>query len=206
MALHTTKYGVKMPDLKQDLIRFFLTNKSFKHDPINKFRLSSGVESEFYVDCKSLMADPMARAKVAAYAYEKIKGLSFDFIGGLEIGAIAIATILSDFGLKADAQMWPTFVVRKQAKGHGLGKKIEGIVRPNGKALIVDDVLTSGGSILQAVEAVREAGLTVEHALVIVDRQEQSGQKNLQNKGVNVVSLLTIKDFQAVEKLAPAFR
>ena len=199
-------WGAGMPDLKNELIKYFLDTKSFKHDPVNKFRLSSGVESEFYVDCKTLMADPMARAKVAQYAYEKIKGLHFDSIGGLEIGAIAIATIISDYGLKIDAQTWPTFVVRKQVKGHGLGKKIEGIVKPNGKSLIVDDVLTSGGSILQAVQAVREAGLEVDCALTIVDRQEQDGQKNLESKGVKLISLLTIKDFQSIEKLAPAFR
>lgn len=195
-----------MPDLKKELIKYFLETGSFKHDPIRKFRLSSGVESDFYVDCKTLIADPKARAKVAAYAFEKIKQLNFNSIGGLEIGAIAIATIISDFAWRTALEDWPTFVVRKQVKGHGLGKKIEGIARKDNTALIVDDVLTSGGSIIQAVEAARDAGLIVEHALVIVDRQEQDGQKNLESKGVKLISLLTTKDFQANEKFAPAFR
>jgi orotate phosphoribosyltransferase len=198
--------GVKMPDLKGELIKYFLNTGSFKHDPIKKFRLSSGVESEFYVDCKTLMADPKARAIVAQYAFEKIKHLTFNSIGGLEIGAINISTIISDYGWRTILEDWPTFVVRKQAKGHGLGKKIEGIASENHKALIVDDVLTSGGSIIQAVEAARDAHLIVEYALVIVDRQEQDGRKNLEAKGVKLISLLTIKDFQGVEKFAPAFR
>jgi orotate phosphoribosyltransferase len=192
-----------MSDLKAELVEYFKKNNSFKHDPVNKFRLSSGMESEFYVDCKTLMADPIALDKVAQYAFEKIKNIQFDCIGGLEIGAIAIATVISGFGMRTAAQTWPTFVVRKQVKGHGLGKKIEGIT--NKHALIVDDVLTSGGSILQAVDAARHEGLKVTHALVIVDRQEQEGRKNLESKGVELISLLTIKDFQTIKKLAPVF-
>jgi orotate phosphoribosyltransferase len=193
-----------MQDLKADLIKYFLKTKSFKHDPVSKFRLSSGVESEFYVDCKTLMGSPIARNLVAQLAFWKIKDLPFDCIGGLEIGAIAIATGISDHGLRIEGKDWPTFVVRKQEKGHGLGKKIEGIAEQGARALIVDDVLTSGGSILRAVEAARQAGLVVDRALVIVDRQEQDGQRNLEKSGVQLISLLTIKDFQSVETLAPA--
>lgn len=193
-----------MQDLKADLIKHFLKTESFKHDPVNKFRLSSGIESEFYVDCKTLTGDPIARNLLARYAFDKINNLDFDCIGGLEIGAIAIGTTISDYALAEAAKTWPTFVVRKQAKGHGLGKKIEGITR--NRALIVDDVLTSGGSVLQAVDAARQSGLTVTHALVIVDRQEQDGKKNLESNGVELISLLTIKDFQAVANLAPVFR
>jgi orotate phosphoribosyltransferase len=168
-------WGAKMPDLKSELIKYFLDNKSFHHDPVKKFKLSSGQESEFYLDLRTVVADPIALAIVGEYAFEKIKNIKFDCIGGMEIGAIAIATILSQYGIRNNHN-WPNFVVRKQAKGHGLGKKIEGIVRPGTRALIVDDVLTSGGSILQAVEAARNEGLRVEHALVIVDRQEQDCQ------------------------------
>lgn len=192
-----------MNELKTQLIQYFLNTKSFKHDPVNKFRLSSGVQSDFYVDCKTVVADPIALAKIGEYSFEKLKNLKFGCIGGLEIGAIAIAAIISHYGLR-NAQNWPNFVVRKQVKGHGLGKKIEGIVREGNSALIVDDVLTSGGSILQAVEAARQAGLIVDHALVIVDRQEQDGERNLAKAGVKLISLLTIKDFQSIDRLTPA--
>lgn len=193
-----------MSDLRVELIEYFKKTNSFQHNPPKKFQLSSGIESEFYVDCKTLMGDPIARVKVAKYAFEKLAGLQFDCIGGLEIGAIAIGTVISDFGLREAARDWPTFVVRKQVKGHGLGKKIEGITKS--RALIVDDVLTSGGSILQAVDAARHEGLLVTHALVIVDRQEQEGRKNLESHGVEVISLLTIKDFQNIRNVVPAFR
>ncbi|MCP9470013.1 MAG: orotate phosphoribosyltransferase [Nitrospira sp.] len=193
-----------MNDAKAYLIKHFVDTKSFIHDPVNKFRLSSGILSDFYVDCKTVVADPFALAKIGEYSFEKVKNLEFDCIGGLEIGAIAIAAIISHYGLR-NAQNWPNFVVRKQVKGHGLGKKIEGIVKEGSRALIVDDVLTSGGSILQAVEAARQAGLIVNYALVIVDREEQGGKQNLAQEGVELISLLTIKDFQSIERLAPAF-
>ena len=120
---------------------------------------------------------------------------TIDCLGGLEIGAISIATTISDYGYgTTPLREWRTFVVRKQAKDHGLGKLIEGAVRPGDRALIVDDVLTSGGSLLKAVAAARGAGLTVTHALVIVDRKEQDGRRKVEAEGVVLVSLLTIDD------------
>lgn len=192
-----------MSDLKAELISLFLKTKSFKHDPVNKFKLSSGIESEFYVDCKALMSHPQAFGLVAQLASDKIKGLNFDCIGGLEIGAISIATVISEYGYRTELRSWPTFVVRKEKKGHGLGNKIEGL--PGRRALIVDDVLTSGGSVLKAVDAAREAKLTVDYALVIVDREEQQGRDRIEKQGIKLLSLLTIKDFQLIGNLAPAF-
>ena len=89
--------------------------------------------------------------------------------------------------------------MRKQAKDHGLGKLIEGAYKAGERALIVDDVLTSGGSLLKAVAAARGAGLTVTHALVIVDRQEQDGRKKVEAEGLTVVSLLTINDLTSAQ-------
>jgi orotate phosphoribosyltransferase len=121
--------------------------------------------------------------------------LDIDCIGGLEIGAIASATSISDYAyLAAPQKEWRTFVVRKQPKDHGLGKLIEGAVRPGDRALIVDDVLTSGGSVLKAIAAAREAQLDVRSVLVIVDRMEQGGRARVEEQQVQVVSLLTIGD------------
>jgi orotate phosphoribosyltransferase len=144
------------------------------------------------------MAHPSARRLVGQLAHEALTGVKIDCLGGLEIGAIAIATTISDYAYAACAgREWRTFVVRKQAKDHGLGKMIEGAVRPGDRALIVDDVLTSGGSLLKAITAAREAGLTVTSALVIVDRKEQDGRAKVEQCGVKVTSLLTIEDLIA---------
>jgi orotate phosphoribosyltransferase len=183
---------------KADLANAFLTTQSFKWDREKGFKLASGATSPFYVDCRILMAHPAPRALVAQLAFEAMKDLPVDCIGGLELGAIAIATAISDRAHR-DRKDWRTFVVRKQAKDHGTGKLIEGAARVGDRAVVVDDVLTSGGSVIKAVQAARDAGLIVSHALVIVDRQEQDGRKKVEELGVTLLSLLTIKDLQAAQ-------
>ena len=180
---------------KQQLARAFHDTQSFKWDPGTGFTLASGLKSPFYVDCRSLMAHPGSRRLVASLAYEALRPVELDCLGGLEIGAISIATSISDFAFSTQPKRtWRTFVVRKQVKDHGLGKLIEGSFQPGDRAVIVDDVLTSGGSLLKAVAAARGAGLVVTHALVIVDRKEQDGRQKVEAEGLTLLSLLTIDD------------
>ena len=182
-----------MTTLKEDLARAFHETQSFKWDPGEGFTLASGLRSPFYVDCRSLMAHPGSRRLVANLACDALRQIELNCLGGLEIGAISIATSISDFAFATQpSRIWRTFVVRKQAKDHGLGKLIEGAFQPGDRAVIVDDVLTSGGSLLQAVAAARNAGLVVMHALVIVDREEQDGRRMVESEGLTLVSLLTI--------------
>lgn len=178
---------------KDDLAKAFLTTQSFKWDKDKGFKLASGVTSPFYVDCRVLMAHPRPRALVAQLAFEAMQDLHVDCVGGLELGAISIATAISDEAHR-NKRDWRTFVVRKQAKDHGTGKVMEGAAQAGDRAVVVDDVLTSGGSVIKAVQAARDAGLTVSHALVIVDRQEQEGRKKVEDLGVTLISLLTIED------------
>lgn len=180
---------------KADLVQAFFDTQSFRYDAERGFKLASGLTSPFYVDCRMLMADPRSRQLVAKAAWACLRGLPIDCLGGLEIGAISIATTISDYAYAADAAAnWRTFVVRKQAKDHGTGKLIEGGVREGDRAVVVDDVLTSGGSLLKAVAASRAAGLEVTHALVIVDRKEQEGRARIEAEGLTLMSLLTIDD------------
>ena len=184
-----------MLPLKIELAKAFHETQSFKWDPDTGFTLASGLKSPFYVDCRSLMAHPGSRRFVANLAYDALQSVELNCLGGLEIGAISIATSISDFAFAAQPpRTWRTFVVRKQAKDHGLGKLIEGAVRSGDRALIVDDVLTSGGSLLKAIAAARQAGLVVSQALVIVDRKEQDGRARVEQEGVSLISLLTIDD------------
>ncbi|MDK2744291.1 MAG: orotate phosphoribosyltransferase [Nitrospira sp. BO4] len=187
--------------LREQLANAFHETQSFKWDRENGFKLASGEMSPFYVDCRTLMAHPGARRLVGELAYEGLAGIEFDCLGGLELGAIALSATISDFAYAASRQrVWRTFVVRKQAKDHGLGRLIEGSIHPGDRALIVDDVLTSGGSVLKAIGVAREARLKVDHALVIVDRQEQDGKARLEREGVRVLSLLTIQDLMHAMK------
>jgi orotate phosphoribosyltransferase len=181
--------------IRNDLARAFHDTQSFKWDPIKGFTLASGQTSPFYVDCRSLMAYPGSRRLVGQLAHDALAGVTIDCLGGLEIGAISIATTISDYCYgTTPLRDWRTFVVRKHAKDHGLGKLIEGAVRSGDRALIVDDVLTSGGSLLKAIAAARQAGLVVSQALVIVDRKEQDGRARVEQEGVSLISLLTIDD------------
>lgn len=190
-----------MSTVREQLAKAFHHTQSFKWDREKGFKLASGEISPFYVDCRSLMAHPEARRLVAQLAYDALARIEFDCLGGLELGAIALSVTISDYACAAARQrLWRTFVVRKQAKDHGLGKLIEGSIRPGDRALIVDDVLTSGGSLLKAVAVARESGLRIDHALVIVDRQEQDGKARVEKEQVQLVSLLTIQDLMNAMK------
>ena len=181
--------------VREQLAQAFHDTGSFKWDRDKGFKLASGEMSPFYVDCRALMAHPEPRRLVAQLAYETLAGIELDCLGGLELGAIPIAVTISDFACAASPRrLWRTFVVRKQAKDHGLGKLIEGSIRHGDRALIVDDVLTSGGSLLKAVSVAREAGLQVDRALVIVDRKEQDGRGRVERDKLQLISLLTIQD------------
>lgn len=192
-----------MVTVKEKLAQAFHETHSFKWDKEKGFTLASGQISPFYVDCRALMAHPSARRFVGQLAHEALAAVPVDCLGGLEIGAISIATTISDYAYGASPKReWRTFVVRKQAKDHGLGKVIEGAIKSGDRALIVDDVLTSGGSLLKAIEAARQAGLTVTHALVIVDRKEQEGRAKVEKEGVKLMSLLTIEDLTKHQRRA----
>ena len=187
-------------DASQQLATLFWRYHAFQWDPRNGFVLASGETSPYYVDCRALLAHPDARWLVAQLACAAIRDLSFEAVGGLEMGAIPLATAISDYAFATQPRKtYRTFVVRKQAKDHGLGKQIEGAVKPNDRVLVVDDVLTSGGSILQALQAAKEANLHASHALVIVDRQEQNGKQKIEAQGVELMSLVILDDLKAVQ-------
>lgn len=182
---------------KNALIQTFHQLEAFKWNPQEDFRLASGKTSPYYVDCRIVLAHPHSRHLVAQLAYSLLKSLNFTLIGGLEIGAIPLATCISDFAYTANPQReWRTFVVRKQAKDHGLGKLIEGTIHPGETALVVDDVLTTGGSLVKAAESARAQGLIVTHGLVVVDRSEDEGKNTLAQQGIQLLPLLTLDDLK----------
>jgi orotate phosphoribosyltransferase len=121
-------------------------------------------------------------------------------VGGMEIGAIPIAQMISDYYLGQTGKELRTFAVRKKPKEHGLGLPIEGDIKKGDRALVVDDVLTTGKSTKDAIESARDAGLLVEHALVLVDRCEEDGKQNLETLGVKVFSLITLPELRQLRE------
>jgi orotate phosphoribosyltransferase len=182
---------------KDALIQAFHELEAFKWNDHEGFRLASGKISPYYVDCRIVLAHPYSRHLVAQLAFDLLNPLDFALIGGLEIGAIPLATSISDFAFTSRPKReWRTFVVRKQPKDHGLGKLIEGTFTRGERALVVDDVLTTGGSLIKATDAARQQGLEVSHAFVIVDRSEDQNHEPLTQHSLHVHTLLTLDDLK----------
>jgi orotate phosphoribosyltransferase len=158
------------------------------------FRLASGKLSRYYVDCKQALSDPEARDLVGQLILERLGGVSLDAVGGMEIGAYPIATSVSDAVFRATGAKVRAFVVRKESKDHGIQGLIAGNVKSGDKALIVDDVVTAGSSTIKAIERARQAGLVVERAIVLIDREEEDGRKNIEAQGIQFEALLTLSE------------
>ena len=175
-----------------------LTERSFARREV---KLVSGRHSNFYVDCKQTTLHPAGHVLVghmlldAIHAYEARTGKKIAAVGGLTLGADPIASAVAYTSALKDAPI-PAFIVRKEAKGHGTGAYLEGMSNvPDGaEVCVVEDVVTTGGSALKAVERVRAAGYTVNLVLALVDRLE-GGRENTESTDVELVTLYTRRDF-----------
>jgi orotate phosphoribosyltransferase len=159
-----------------------------------RFTLASGRESSHYVDARLTTMSPEGLAVIGPLALEAIRerGWKVDAVGGLTLGAdpIAYATALASV---AAPPLVRAFTVRKEAKQHGTGRLIEGPMREGDRVVVVEDVITTGGSALRAAEAIRHAGATVSGILALVDREE-GGRGVLEAEGFQVVSLATLSE------------
>lgn len=152
------------------------------------FTLTSGARSRYYVDVKAAMTDPATlRAIARAMADVARRTGPWGAVAGMELGAVPLATALS---LEADL---PLLVVRKAERKHGTGRRIEGRDPKGLRVFVVEDVTTSGGSTLEAVRVLREAGAEVAHACVVVDR-ESGGVAALAAEGVALHPLATVSE------------
>ena len=151
------------------------------------FTLASGKRSSIYVDLRLLVSQPSLMQTVArAYAL-LLESLDCDRIAGIPYAALPIGAAVSL------ASGIPLIYNRKESKSHGLGKDIEGIWQPGDRVVIIEDVITTGGSIIKSVELFRSAGLVVEDAVVLLDRQ-QGGVENLQKQGIRAHSVLALDE------------
>jgi len=155
-----------------------LVRHAYQYSPEKPFLLVSGQYSDEYLDCKLALSQPAAMAALGKVFLARIK-VPAVAIGGLTMGSdpIAMSTSQESFG-SAHALRW--FTVRKEAKGHGQKKLVEGSVKPGESVVVVDDVCTTGGSTVKAIEAARDFGLNVAQVIVLVDREQSDGIANIQ--------------------------
>ena len=134
-----------------------------------KVTLTSGAEADYYVDMRRVTLDGVASPLVGRVMNELVSDLEFDAVGGLTLGADPVATAMLH-ARAAEGGRLDVFVVRKEAKAHGMQRRIEGTEVAGRRVLVVEDTSTTGGSALTAVDAVREAGGEVVAVAVVVDR------------------------------------
>ena len=141
-----------------------------------KVTLASGKEADYYVDMRRVTLDGAASPVVGRVMKALVADLDFDAVGGLTLGADPVATAMLHATATAGGRL-DAFVVRKEAKAHGLQRRIEGTEVAGRRVLVVEDTSTTGGSALTAVDAVREAGGEVVAVAVIVDRDTGAAER-----------------------------
>jgi orotate phosphoribosyltransferase len=160
------------PDARSRLLELFKSRAvSF-----GKFKLVSGKESSYYINSKKVLFSSEAAWLLGDQLWHLTKDLNLQAIGGLEIGAIPMATAAA-VRYHQEGRAIEAFFVRKQAKEHGSQERVEGVVQAGWRVAVIDDVLTTGGSVLQAIQEVEKVGAQVVLVTCIVDRLEGAREK-----------------------------
>lgn len=184
-----------MMDKKERLIDF-IKERSFLRSDKPVYRLSSGSMSNFYFDLKRTTYSPEGQYLIGNLVFDKIKelGLKPKGIGGLTMGADPIATATA-YCSYLNGEPIEAFVIRKEPKAHGTMSQIEGNVSPGDDVIVIDDVVTTGGSTIKAIETAKKAGLNIIAVIILLDRCEMNGRQNIEKLGHPVYPILTIRDF-----------
>lgn len=178
-----------MSTARQELLRL-LASKSFR---LGEFKLASGRTSDYYIDCRTTTLDARGAQLTGEVFLEEIgaRGWNAQAIGGLTMGAdpIVVAVAVTSSTLNG-------FLVRKAEKQHGMGRRIEGFQEKGARVVIVDDVCTTGGSTIQAIEAAREFGFEIVGVMCLVEREEAGGRNDVEKAAAPApfVSVFTAED------------
>lgn len=181
----------------KERLKELILELAFQYAETPVFKLVSGGVSQFYFNCKKVTLDPEGQFLIGRLFFEAVRNTEARAIGGLTLGAdpIACAVAYTSWLQKSPIQ---AFVVRKKVKEHGTASLIEGKVAPGDRVVVVDDVITTGGSTLQAIAACREAGLEVVKAVVLVDREEMNGRENILREVPDVEAIVTRSEIMEI--------
>ena len=174
--------------MKAELIDM-LCRKSFKYSKEPIYKLVSGRMSQFYVNCKPVTLCARGMFLAGHLLFEEIKDDDLTGVGGLTFGADPLA-VATAFASELKAKPINAFSIRKSRKDHGMIRWIEGDIQPGERVAIIDDVATTGGSTIKAIERARSEGLEVVRVVILVDRQE-GGIENIRQHVSKVSSIVT---------------
>lgn len=190
--------GGSVDSMKNRLLEIIL-EKSFQYAEEPIFKLVSGGVSNFYFNCKPTMLDPEGKELIGRLIFAKIRDLEVSGIGGLELGSVPISSAVSLIS-QLEGKPIKEFIVRKEKKDHGIPAKMEGDFTPGENVVVVDDVITTGGSTIKAIETVENLGLKVAKVVVLVDREEMNGRQNIQKLCTEVEALITRSEVMELYK------
>ncbi|MEW6001027.1 MAG: orotate phosphoribosyltransferase [Nitrospirota bacterium] len=174
--------------MKNRLIELII-EKAFKYSEDPMFKLVSGRMSNYYFNCKAVSLHPEGMYLIGNLIFDHIKGLDVRGIGGLTLGADPIACAVA-YTSYLKGKPVEAFVVRKSPKSHGTMLWIEGNVKKGDKVVIIDDVITTGKSTIEAIGRVKEEGLEIVKVISLIDRQE-GGREAIEALGYKVDSVIT---------------
>ncbi|KZX16354.1 orotate phosphoribosyltransferase [Methanobrevibacter cuticularis] len=170
---------------KEYLIDILKENHVFKS---GNFTLSSGKKSEYYIDMKKAITEPNILKTIAELIYQSIDGTGIDKVAGPALGAVPIATAVS---LQANI---PLLMIRKEKKDYGTSKLIEGELHKGDNVVVIEDVTTTGNSLIKAIKAIQDNGGIVKRAFVIVDREE-GAIDSFKKENINLEPLISVTEF-----------
>lgn len=180
---------------RKERLAEIILERSFKYSDNPPFTLASGKLSNYYFNCKPTTLDPEGMNLIGEIIFDMVKDGGITAAGGLTLGADPIANALSVISYQKGKPI-KSFIVRKDVKDHGTKSAVEGNVQAGERVLIIDDVITTGGSTITAIEQARKAGLVIDGVITLIDREE-GGRENILRHIDNVRSILTRTEIMA---------
>lgn len=183
--------------MKQRLAEIIL-EKSFQYRDNPPFTLASGKTSSYYFNCKTTTMDPEGMYLIGNILFDMLADADISAAGGLTLGADPIANALSLISYQKKKPI-KSFVVRKDVKDHGTKKAVEGNVTTGERVVIIEDVITTGGSTITAIEIARKAGLVIDRVIALIDREE-GGRENIEKYVDRIDAVLTRSEIMNLYK------
>ena len=182
----------------KDRLAQIISERSFEYREDPPFTLASGRKSNYYFNCKKTTLDPEGMNLIGIIIFDMLENSNVTATGGLTLGADPLANAVSVISYQRGKPI-KSFIVRKDVKIHGTGNAVEGDVKQGEKVAILDDVITTGGSTITAIERAREAGLIIDRVIALIDREE-GGRENIEKYVDKVYSVYTRTEIMNVYK------